>query len=131
LPVNVLPALVVVTVPYRKPPLVSSATFAMPVFFPVIVIHVVEPDGLARAADVGFLQASGRADEPDRAFRHAVNFSVCQAPCALATAGITSAPVVPRTTAAPAATMDLRSFMIPLLPTGHSLFRGMMRLRAR
>src|SRR5690348_7494206 len=49
-------------------------------------------------------------------FVTAVNFSVCVVLCALATAGSTSAPVPLSTTAAPAATMDLRIFMIPLLP---------------
>ena len=42
----------------------------------------------------------------------AVSFSVCVALFALAMAGSASAPVVPRTTAAPAAAMDLRTFMI-------------------
>ena len=57
------------------------------------------------------------------AFCTAMNFSVCVALCALATAGSTSAPVVPRTTAAPAATMDVRTFMISLLSAGHDPFR--------
>jgi hypothetical protein len=48
-------------------------------------------------------------------FVTAVNFSVVEALCALATAGSTSAPVVPRTTAAPAAAMDMRILMITLL----------------
>jgi hypothetical protein len=41
-----------------------------------------------------------------------MNFSVCGALCALATAGSVSAPVQPRMTAAPAAAMDVRIFMI-------------------
>ena len=48
----------------------------------------------------------------------AVNFSVVVALCALAIAGSTSAPVPPRTTAAPVAAMDLRNFMIARLPRG-------------
>jgi len=40
-------------------------------------------------------------------FVTAVNFSVVEALCALATAGSTNAPVVPRTTAAAAAAIDL------------------------
>src|SRR5271169_1763759 len=47
-----------------------------------------------------------------------MNFSVVEALCALATAGSTSAPVVPRTTAAPAAARDVRRFMMPLLSAG-------------
>src|SRR5690348_10257347 len=43
----------------------------------------------------------------------AVNFSVCEALCALAMAGSANTPVVPMTAAAPAAAMDLRTFMIP------------------
>src|SRR6516162_11534427 len=46
------------------------------------------------------------------AFCTAMNFSVCVLLCALATAGSTSAPVVPRATAAPAAMMDVRIFMV-------------------
>ena len=43
-----------------------------------------------------------------------VNVSVCVAVCALAAAGA-SAPMVLRTTAAPVATMDLRTLMVPSL----------------
>jgi glycerol uptake facilitator-like aquaporin len=42
----------------------------------------------------------------------AVNFSVCVVLWALATAGISNAPVPPRITAALAAAMDVRIFMV-------------------
>jgi hypothetical protein len=60
-------------------------------------------------------------------FVTAVNFSVCAALCALATAGNASAPAVPKTTAPPAAVMDLRTFMIPLLLCSAFALQEMMR----
>src|ERR1700733_5329130 len=61
-------------------------------------------------------------------FSTEVNFSVCVALCALATAGTTSAPVVPRMTAAPTAMTDLRPFMTaPPCQAADAATGGMMR----
>jgi hypothetical protein len=61
-------------------------------------------------------------------FSTLVNFSVCVALCALAIAGASSAPVVPTTTAALAATMDLRiftGFLLMFMPG--AVYRGARR----
>src|SRR6516164_1447801 len=52
----------------------------------------------------------------------AVNFSVCVVLCALATAGSMTAPAPARTTAAPAAAMDVRIFMEYLRVSGRPIW---------
>src|SRR5262249_31828903 len=102
-----------VNVQYKNPPLVSTVKFtarllgevaakyslSKPTVLPVVLTSVswMPPVALVK---------------PTVAFCTAVNLSVCVALCALATAGSTNAPVVPRTTAAPAAASDVRGFMI-------------------
>src|SRR5262249_2656736 len=98
---------------YKNPPLVSTVKFtarllgemaakysmSKPTVLPVVLTSVswMPPVVLVK---------------PTVAFCTAVNLSVCVALCALATAGATDSPGVPRTTAALAAATDVRSFMM-------------------
>src|SRR5215467_4376181 len=110
-----------VNVPDRNPPLVSTVVFTARVLADAALKYrmskpTVLPTALTSVSwmpPVALVKLTVAVDR-------AMYFSVCVAAgalataalCALATAGSKNHPVVPRTTAAPAAARDVRSFMI-------------------
>src|SRR5690349_19833163 len=102
-----------VNVPYRNQPLVSTVRFTATLLGEVAAKYSMsKPMVLPVVLTSVFWKPPVVLVKLTVPFPTSMNFRVCVVPCALATAGSTSAPVVPRTTAAPAAANDVRSFMI-------------------
>src|SRR5690348_7572982 len=102
-----------VNVQYRNPPLVSTVKFTATVLGEAALKYSMSKPTVLPAA---LTSVPWRPPEflvkLVAPFCKETSLSVCVVPCALATAGSTSAPVVPKTTAAPAAARDVRSLMV-------------------